>query len=190
MTTTLDQNINIELNHPAPIFIREDIFDRRIDLSAYRGKKVLLAFFRHAACPFCNVRVFRLQKQAEKLKEQGLEMIFFFESTKENLLKNSFHPKVSPIPLIADPDKVLYLQYGVPEDKFGATLKNLPAMLPKMIEAKLNGVPFGSKQGSESIYTLPAEFLIDEKGIIKKLHYAKSLTDRMAIGEIERFAVS
>ncbi len=74
----------LELNTRAPHFCLDDVFDRKIDLEAYRGRKVLVAFFRHAGCPFCNLRVHHLLKVHEELKAQGLEMIFFFEFEARN----------------------------------------------------------------------------------------------------------
>ncbi|MFQ3213478.1 MAG: peroxiredoxin Q/BCP, partial [Marivirga sp.] len=41
----------------APLFNRKDIFGRTINLEEYKDKKLLIAFFRHAGCPFCNLRV-------------------------------------------------------------------------------------------------------------------------------------
>jgi hypothetical protein len=43
-------------------------------------------------------------------------------------------------------------------------------------------------KGDESINTIPAEFLIDEHGVVRRLHYARGLTDQMSIDLIFRFA--
>jgi hypothetical protein len=40
----------------------------------------------------------------------------------------------------------------------------------------------------ESFSTIPAEFLLDENLIIRKIHYAKNLNDRMSIDTILDFA--
>ncbi len=105
--------MKLEKNLIAPHFKLQDIFGRTIDLQQYADKKVLVAFFRHAGCPFCNLRVHELTKAHEMLKEKGLEMIFFFESKERVLLRSIFHKEVSPIPLISDPEKVWYQAYGL-----------------------------------------------------------------------------
>ena len=64
----------------APLFNKKDIFGRQINIEDYEDKKLFIGFFRHAGCPFCNLRVHALTKVHEKLKAKGLEMIFFFES--------------------------------------------------------------------------------------------------------------
>ena len=40
----------------------------------------------------------------------------------------------------------------------------------------------------ESISTIPAEFLIDHNLVIKKIHYAENLNDRLGIDILEDFA--
>jgi hypothetical protein len=42
----------------------------------------------------------------------------------------------------------------------------------------------------ESISTMPAEFLVDEGLVIRKLHYSQRLNDRMDLDEIVAFAES
>lgn len=183
-----DERLILDINVPAPVFETKDIFDRNINLKDYLGKKVLIAFFRHAGCPFCNTRVHSLQKKHAELKSKGLEMIFFFESTKELLLSSKFHTDISPIPLIADPEKLWYDAYGVQNSGIKSALSHVTGLFPKVIEAKLKGLPVHMMVGDESIKTIPAEFLINERGLVKKMHYAKGLRDRLVLDVITEFA--
>lgn len=186
--THSEGRLTLDINSPAPTFKLTDVFDREIDLASYKGKRVLVAFFRHAGCPFCNTRVHSLQKHYAELKAKRLEMIFFFESKKELLLKSHFHKEISPIPLISDPDKVWYDAYGVESSALKSAKSHFTSFFQKVFEAKKKGLPVHWMAGEESIKTIPAEFLMDERGIIRKVHYAKGLRDRMAIDEIEAFA--
>lgn len=172
----------------APLFNREDIFGRQINLEDYKDKKLLIGFFRHAGCPFCNLRVHALTKVHEKLKAKGLEMIFFFESKESVLLRSSFHQEVSPIPLISDPEKEIYGKYGLEESKSISTKSHITSFIQTAIKAKYNGVPMNMPEAQESLNTIPAEFLVDKGLRLKKLHYSKSLTDRLDLDLIERFA--
>src|SRR5688572_14368703 len=108
-------NINMVLtqNVVAPVFNLQDIYGRSIDLEKYRHKRLLIGFFRHAGCPFCNLRVHTLTKVHQELKNKGLEMIFFFESKEQVILRSTFHQGVSPIPIISDPQKSWYRAYGL-----------------------------------------------------------------------------
>lgn len=172
----------------APLFNEKDIFGRQINLEDYKDKKLLIAFFRHAGCPFYNLRVHALTKVHEKLKAKGFEMIFFFESKESVLLRSTFHKEVSPIPLISDPDKEIYAKYGLEESKKISRNSHITSFIQTAIKAKLKGVPMNMPEEQESLNTIPAEFLVDKGLRLKKLHYSKSLTDRLDINLIEKFA--
>lgn len=180
--------MKLEINYLAPNFSREDVFGRQVDLSAYSGRKLLLAFFRHAGCPFCNLRVHTLMKDYEKLRDAGMDMVFVFESMKRVILRSSFHQEISPIPLIADPERELYSAFGLEQDNVKAVLSHLRSYIPTAIQAMKKGVPNYYMKGEEAMSTLPAEFLIDENTVIRSLKYSTSLTDRMSMEEIHAFA--
>ncbi|MFM8914414.1 MAG: redoxin domain-containing protein [Flammeovirgaceae bacterium] len=180
----------LSLNVSAPQFSLIDIFDRPIDLSKYKGKKVFVGFFRHAGCPFCNLRVHSLVKMRENLLQKNMEMIFFFESRKETMLRSMFHQEVSPIPLIADPEKKWYSIYGIEESFAKSAYSHLTTFIQTAIKAQRTKVPIHAMATGESFSTMPAEFLLDENLIIRKLHYSQTLTDRMSLQAIEDFAAT
>lgn len=172
----------------APLFDKTDIFGRPIKLEDYADKKLLIAFFRHAGCPFCNLRVHALTKVHEELKAQGLEMIFFFESKEQVLLRSTFHKEVSPIPLISDPQKEIYDQYGIESSAGKSAKSHITTFVQTAFKAKKAGVPMHPMKDGESINTIPAEFLVDKGLEVKKVHYSKSLTDRLDMELIKKFA--
>lgn len=180
--------MGLEKNVIAPAFQLKDVFGRIIDLASFKDKKILLAFFRHAGCPFCNLRVHALTKVHEQLKAKGLEMIFFFESKEHIILRSSFHQGVSPIPIISDPAKEWYNKYGLENSRYKSAVSHLTSFVQTVIKAKSAGVPVHIMADGESISTMPAEFLIDKGLVIKRLHYSQSLNDRLEIGEIMKFA--
>ena len=188
--STTSQNLVVELNVTAPTFSLVDIFDRPIDLKNYKGKKVFIGFFRHAGCPFCNLRVHNLMKIREKLTTQNMEMIFFFESKKELMLQSIFHKEVSPVPLIADPEKKWYNIYGIENSLLKTSMSHLTSFIQTAITAKKKNLPIYAMASGESFSTIPAEFLLDENQIIRKIHYAKNLNDRISIDAILDFANS
>ncbi len=185
--SALKEQNTLSVNVTAPVFELKDVFGRLINLADYRGKKVFIAFFRHAGCPFCNLRVHFLQKKYEELKAKNLEMIFFFESGEKVLLSSSFHQEISPIPLISDPEKIWYQTYGVEESTSKSTKSHLTSFIQTAIKAKLKGLPMHIMADGESYSTIPAEFLLDENLIIRRIHYSKGLTDRMSMEHIMEF---
>lgn len=172
----------------APAFKLKDVYGRLIDLEAYADKKVLLAFFRHAGCPFCNLRVHALSKVHEDMKAKGLEMIFFFESKEQVILRSSFHQGVSPIPIISDPEKVWYNAYGLENSAFKSAVSHLTSFVQTVIKAKALDLPIHGMADGESISTIPAEFLLDKGLVVKEMHYSQRLTDRMNLQRIKDFA--
>ncbi|MBK6266413.1 AhpC/TSA family protein [Marivirga sp. S37H4] len=172
----------------APVFNQKDIFGRTINLEEYRDKKILIAFFRHAGCPFCNLRVHALTKVHEELKAKGLEMIFFFESKENVLLRSIFHKEVSPIPLLSDPEKQWYDAYGLESSGLKSAVSHVTTFVQTAFKAKMKGLPMHTMADGESIKTIPAEFLVDKDLVIKKVHYSANLTDRLDLNLIQKFA--
>jgi peroxiredoxin len=180
--------MKLESNLSAPVFRQKDIFCRMIDLAEYRDKKVFIGFFRHAGCPFCNIRVHTLSKMHAELAGKGMEMVFFFESKEKVLLNSIFHREVSPIPLIADPEKKWYDAYGLENSEIKSAASHISSFVQTAFKARSLGVPMHLMADGESISTMPAEFLIDKGLIIKEVHYSESLKDRMHTDRIRAFA--
>lgn len=175
-------------NLTAPAFKEKDVFGRFIDLNQYAHKKVMVAFFRHAGCPFCNLRVHTLQKVHEEFKAKGLEMIFFFESKESVILRSSFHKGVSPIPIISDPEKKWYDKYGLESSGLKSAISHLTTFVQTAWKAQSKGLPIHMMADGESIKTMPAEFLLGKDLVIKELHYSERLNDRMDVSLIRKFA--
>ncbi|HYG01987.1 MAG TPA: redoxin domain-containing protein [Chryseosolibacter sp.] len=181
--------MNLRKNVIAPHFALKDIYDRMIDLDHYREKKILIAFFRHAGCPFCNLRVHALTKIHEEMKVKGLEMIFFFESKAPVILRSSFHRGVSPIPIIADNEKRWYNVYGIENAPTKSAISHMTSFVQTAYKAYRSNVPIHLMESGESISTMPAEFLVDRGLVIKHLHYSQRLNDRLDLDVIKNFAI-
>ncbi|WP_422359919.1 redoxin domain-containing protein [Reichenbachiella sp.] len=182
------RSITLRGNIKAPNFDLEDIFGNKINLRNYRGKRVFVGFFRHAGCPFCNLRVNKLESAQAQLKEKNMEMIFFFESTKMRLLASKYHTDIHTIPMIADPEKETYNLYGVENSPLKSAKSHFMSLIQTAIKAKLKSLPVHWMADNESINTIPAEFLIDEEGVIRVVHYARDLTDELSTDLITQFA--
>jgi peroxiredoxin Q/BCP len=138
----------------SPNFETQDIYGNPVRLSDYRGKKIVLGFFRNVNCPFCNMRV---------------------------------HQQLSPIPLIGDPEKRVYKQWGV-ENSMMKTIKTMFSSTNRqaMKEGQQLDLPKEKDKGA-SMTLIPADFLIDEKGVIQKAHYGHHLNDHIELQEISDF---
>lgn len=166
-------------------FITKDINGQTIKLSDYKGKKIILSFFRNVNCPYCNRRVHQLITSSARIKATGAQVIFLFESSPDKLTSSTFHQGISPWPLISDSAKSIYQKYGVEE----SSLKMMKTMFVSSLgKAKKDTKELNLPEDKEATMNLiPADFLIDENFNIVKAHYGKHLDDHITIDEIKEF---
>lgn len=166
----------------APQFQVQDIFGNAVDLAALKGKKVMLSFYRYAGCPLCNLRVHSLLEETKALEDK-IVMIAVFQSSSDAMLKFVGRQQAK-FPFIADPDMKLYRQYGVETSWMG--LLKILAAIHKPIIAMSKGFLPGWIDGP--INRLPADFLIDENGVVQTAFYGNNIGDHIPIPDIHAFA--
>lgn len=177
----------IEQPIPAKDFSAIDITGKTFQLSDFKGKKILLSFYRNGSCLFGNLRMHELIQEYGKWMATGLKMIAVFESSAADILpyvkKHTF-----TITILPDPAAKLYNLYDVensPQKIFNIIEKNIAA---ERIELASREGFVGSYQPNSNLMRMPADFLIDENFIIQKWHYSNFLIDQLSIQEISAFA--
>lgn len=126
----------------APAFTGKDQNGRRISLADYKGKKVVLYFYPEDDTPTCTVQACNLRDHYSLLKGEGFSVIGVSPNDEKSHKK--FEVKFElPFPLVADPDHAIIEKYGV----------------------------WGEKRlyGRKYIGLHRTTFLIDEKGVIRKI---------------------
>ncbi len=174
----------MRLTPPCPSidFSIQDIYGDTIKLSEYKGKKVMLAFFRDAACPFCNFRVYELTQKYKQWQDHPFEIIAVFSSPAEEVRRYvAKHPR--PFRLVSDTELDLYNQYGV-EHSTKALFKALLFKLPRIIKGMLTG---GYPQANPNVKLVPAEFLINPLGKVEAVWYGRDTSDHMPMKQVEAF---
>ncbi|MDP3387938.1 MAG: redoxin domain-containing protein [Eubacteriales bacterium] len=161
-------------------FSTSDILENEIILENFKGKKILLSFYRYASCPLCNLRVSELIGQDTYFKEKGLVLLAIFQSPKDRILEY-VGKQNTPFPIIADPEQRLYKLYGV--EVSGLGLIRALFKPGKFKEALNKGFHTGTMEGPKT--RIPADFIIGENGIILKAYYGKDIGDHMPIEMIE-----
>jgi len=174
----------LQIGAPALDFMVPDIEGRQIRLSDYRGKKVLLTFFRFATCPFCTIRFSSLLREAQQYAEQGVQIIAVFESSAEYIQAYMGQRGLS-FPVIADPEAKLYQLYGVQKSIPGLLLGML--RLPTLMRALFDPI-FHMAKPDASIIRLPADFLIGSDQLIHAAYYGRDIGDHIPFSSIDRFA--
>lgn len=166
----------------AKAFEVTDIRDQRIALADYKGKKLMLAFFRYAGCPLCNLRIHHLIQRYPGYQAKGLNIVAFFESSKDTILQYTGKQN-PPFPIVPDPECKIYDLYGVETSLLGYFLVGLK--VKTMIQAMAK---FKPGKMENRITLVPADFLIGPDQKIHKIHYGKDIADHMPIEEVDRFA--
>ncbi|MEJ2452323.1 MAG: redoxin domain-containing protein [Gammaproteobacteria bacterium] len=174
---------SLKIGEPVLDFIKQDVNGKPIRLTDYRGRKVLLSFFRFASCPFCTVRFVRLANEVQHYAEAGLDIIGVFESSADYIHKY-IGRRGLPFPVIADPEGELYSLYGVKKSIPGMMLGMLrmPTLLRALFDrAYKMGVP------DASIMRIPADFLIEPDMTIGHTYYGSDIGDHVPFKTIEKF---
>ena len=126
----------------APAFSSKDQNGNTVSLEIFKGKKVVLYFYPEDGTPTCTVQACNLRDNFGALKKEGI--IVLGVSPDEVAKHKKFETKFDlPFTLLSDPKHTIIEKYGV----------------------------WGEKQlyGRKYMGLLRTTFLIDEKGIIRKI---------------------
>jgi peroxiredoxin Q/BCP len=126
----------------APNFKAKDQNGNTISLADYKGTKIVLYFYPEDDTPTCTVQACNLRDNFSLLKSKGIVVLGV--SPDEEKKHKKFEAKYNlPFTLIADPDHTIIDKYGVwgPKQLYGRNYMGLHR----------------------------TTFLIDEKGIVKKI---------------------
>ena len=126
----------------APAFKSKDQNGNAVSLAGYKGQKVVLYFYPEDDTPTCTIQACNLRDNFSLLKKHGFVVLGV--SPDEEKKHKKFETKYDlPFTLIADADHTIIDKYGVwgPKQLYGRTYMGLHR----------------------------TTFLIDEKGIVKKI---------------------
>ena len=167
----------------APEFETVDHFGQPVSLAALRGRRVLLSFYRYAACPLCNMRVNAIIRRHAAWSAQGLEVLAVFQSSAAEI-GQYVGRQDAPFPIIPDPGMQHYRRFGV-ETSWAGFLK---AGLRLDVVARAIGHGYLPTRFSGPLNRVPADFLIDEDGRLVRCYYGADAGDHLPMDEVEAFA--
>ncbi len=134
--------ITLKEGDKAPAFSGNNQNGKKISLADYKGKKLVLYFYPQDMTPTCTVQACNLRDNFSLLKKQGFEILGVSPDDEEKHKKFEQRNQL-PFPLIADTTHKILEKYGVWDWK-------------QLFGHKYMGV-------------LRTTFVINEKGIIKKI---------------------
>jgi peroxiredoxin Q/BCP len=101
----------LKIGDPAPDFKANDQDGKKIKLSGFRGKKVVLYFYPKDNTPGCTAEACNLRDNYSDLKKAGYEIIGISADSEKS--HRSFMSKFNlPFTLISDVDKKVIMAYG------------------------------------------------------------------------------
>ncbi|MBD3821443.1 MAG: AhpC/TSA family protein [Thiotrichales bacterium] len=170
----------------APNFSAITLEHELFDLTTPRTKPLLLAFFRYASCPLCNLRVHELIQNFDELKDQ-LDIVAVFQSP-EDKIRQYVGTQAIPFPVLPDPQKKLYHLYGV-ESSWVGFAKAWTIKIRQVFQAVIRKhfLP-GTIEGE--IHRIPADFIIDTNNLIVQAYYGKDIGDHIPLNDIKQLIKS
>jgi peroxiredoxin Q/BCP len=102
----------LKVGDKVPDFTTTDQDGNTINLSDYKGKKLIVFFYPKANTPGCTVEACNLRDNYDKFREQGYELLGVSADSEKRQLnfKNKFD---LPFPLLADEDHTVLNTFGV-----------------------------------------------------------------------------
>ena len=133
---------HLKVDDTAPVFSGPDQNGKKVSLSDFKGRKVIVYFYPQDDTPTCTIEACNLRDNYALLKKQGFVILGVSPDNERSHKKFAakFH---LPFTLIADPDHIIIDKYGV----------------------------WGEKQmfGREYMGVHRTTFLIDAHGVIRKI---------------------
>lgn len=155
------------------------------DSDNFKDRRFMLSFFRFAACPFCNLRVHELVKRFDELGNR-FTIIAIFDSSPENLRRYA-ERHAAPFPILADERNVYYRAFGIERSVVGV-LRGMVMRLPAVLNAMfVKGYLPTAIKGH--LTTMPADFLVDEAGVIRLAYYGRDEGDHLPFDRVRAFAL-
>ncbi len=170
--------MRLHLHSIAPSLELETLDDGVITLDSMLGKTTFLAFHRFGSCSFSNLRVAALIKASTRLRDLGIHVLAVFESSVATL-RASVATQRPPFVIAADPKGTAARAYGV-EHSFVGALRGIGSVREVTLAHRLGLVVPGVTRDGR-LDRMPAEFLLDEQGIVRLAHYGAHPTDHVAI---------
>ncbi|MFQ5968715.1 MAG: peroxiredoxin-like family protein [Acidimicrobiia bacterium] len=174
--------MRLEVGTQTPGFTVETLRHGTVSLDDLKGKRLWLQFHRFAGCPFCSLQVRELIERHQEVELSGLTHIAFFHSPRSQVEKHmgTLH---TPFLVAADPERVAYRAYGVQQSWRGLLSRRYLTGSVKAIWHGLFANPIGQNGG---LAGLPADFLVDEAGVIRYSHYGEDAADMLSVEDVVR----
>lgn len=183
----------LKIGDTAPDFTLTSDQGKTHHLSDYRGTKILLCFYDYAHCPKCAYSVGNLMGHQKKLAWASKLKVITVFLTNKDILHDGLTNKNAPIPRLCDGNIYPFLALADPDGEAALSFRlGNKSILPTPRELYFKIARRNSNK--EKMFPplplrnfLPAEFLIDENGVIVDILRVRKATEFMAMERIQQF---
>ncbi|WP_433268048.1 peroxiredoxin-like family protein [Actinosynnema sp. CS-041913] len=147
-------------------------------------KLVHLQFRRFAGCPVCNLHLRSIVVRHHEIEARGIAEVVVFHSTAEELLP---HVADLPFPVIGDPEKRLYVEFGVESSPRAVLDPRAWGSIVRGIARDLGPVLRGRRplpRPTQGRLGLPADFLIAPDGRVIAEKRGAHADDQWSVDEL------
>ena len=176
--------MKLQVSQTAPDFAITDIDGNTVQLSALKGKKVFLTFYRNVGCPVCNLRFHELLPLEKEFETEGAVVLAIYESSPANL-KRYVAGEHYYTRMIANHDFDIYEKYAIER----STIKLLSSIYKGVIGKAEQGKKLFKQKFEQDGHAnlMGGEFLIDENGKIVTAYYNQFIGDHLSLKAIKEF---
>ena len=152
-------------------------------------RRIHLQFRRFAGCPICNLHLRQIVLRHAEIEAAGIAEVVLFHSSVDELAP---HAEGLPFPLVADPEKHVYTEFGVGTSRkalrpaaWGAIVAGVGRDAIPVLTGRKPGPP---RQITGGRLGLPADFLIDPTGRIAAAHHGTHAADQWSVDDLLNLA--
>jgi hypothetical protein len=149
------------------------------------GQLTHLQFRRFAGCPVCDLHLRDVARRHEEILAAGVREVVLFHSSARAL-----GPYVSdlPFPVVPDPDRRLYLEFGVESAPRALTTPAVWPVIARSVGRALawtrEGRPPPPLRAEGGRLGLPADILVDPAGRVVACRYGEHAYDQWSVDEL------
>lgn len=156
------------------------------------GRLTHLQFRRFAGCPVCNLHLQSVVRRHAEIEAAGIREVVLFHSSADELAE---HTAGLPFPVIAEPAKHLYAEFGVEaaprallDPRVWLPVLRAVARSAYQVARRRERLPAATPNGGR--LGLPADFLIASDGRVLAVTYGRHAYDQWSVDELLTLAGS
>jgi hypothetical protein len=148
------------------------------------ARLIHLQFRRFAGCPICNLHLRSFQARHDEIVAAGVREVVVFHSPAEDLRP---HTAGLPFDVVADPDKRLYVEFGVESARRALLNPRVWGTIVRAVSRDIGPILRGKRPAPKAHggrLGLPGDFLIAPDGNVLAAKHGDHAYDQWSVDEL------